>query len=468
MTETIVLPIKPNYVPHWSEWECVREFIQNAKDEEDLAGNKMSVSYDGVLRIRNAGASLSRQALLIGATSKEGTGARGKFGEGLDLALLVAARQGIPLQIETKRERWTAAIEHVPAYDAECLVIHIDPRVDEGTGVDVEMGIARESWALFRHRFLFLGDDPEERVDTPQGSILLNPAYAGLVFVKGIFVERREGQVFGYDLANAEIDRDRRMIDSFDLNYRLGHILSGAVSTHPERMAAKVYAMVSDGALDTEGMSKWNTTERFHRMLAEHFTDAYGPSAYPVTTLDTASRVGTYGKKGVLVNDAMAEMLRGEFPSTTALEEEAARSVEATWGREELSSGELANLERAIHWVRPAAATLAPGLPPTQDRLTVVTFSGGTEWRCIEDTRQTQISRELLKSPSSTMRALVRCEAHAVALDAAGDGSEARDRIWSLIFERAIAQQPGDADVPPDYEPGAFDEPSLVEDGAPL
>jgi len=436
----IILPIKASYVPHWSEWECVREFMQNAKDEDDLTGNQMTVSFDSVLRIKNAGSDLSPGALLIGETSKDGTQARGKFGEGLDLALLVAARQGIALQIETKRERWTPVIEHVPTYDAECLVIYIDKMAQEGTGVTVEMGISRESWAMLRHRFLFLGDESKDRVDTPSGSILLSPSHAGLVFVKGIFIQRREGQAFGYDLADAEIDRDRRMIDSFDLNYRLASILSSAVSADPERMAAKVYAMVQDGSLDTHGMSRWNTTVQFRRMLAQHFISAYGPSAYPVTTLSAASRVGTHGRKGVLVNDGMEAMLREEFPSVEMIEEEAAREVGSVWGREELSPNELENLDRALAWVEPASATLARSLSAARCRLSIVSFSGSTKERCIEETRQTQMARSQLAQPNTALRALVRCEAQAIAFEL-GNGTSAgnvRDDLWSLMFERAI------------------------------
>jgi len=84
-----ILPIKSTYVSHWGTWECVREIVQNAKDEEEENGHKMTVKYErGWLRLSNIGADLARNALLLGQTSKASRDdLRGEFGEGLDLAL---------------------------------------------------------------------------------------------------------------------------------------------------------------------------------------------------------------------------------------------------------------------------------------------------------------------------------------------------------------------------------------------
>ena len=90
---TLELTINTGYVSSWDLWSACREILQNALDAHDQ-GYKMTImrgkGANPTVYIKNEGVSLDRKALLLGTTSKDGGGFRGKFGEGLKLALLVS------------------------------------------------------------------------------------------------------------------------------------------------------------------------------------------------------------------------------------------------------------------------------------------------------------------------------------------------------------------------------------------
>ncbi|MDD3251792.1 MAG: hypothetical protein PHV18_04435 [Lachnospiraceae bacterium] len=69
------LSISADYVPEWGVTEAVREFFQNAIDEQARdSGNKMFFDYDPisqVIRIGNKHSDLDIKTLLFGVTTKK-------------------------------------------------------------------------------------------------------------------------------------------------------------------------------------------------------------------------------------------------------------------------------------------------------------------------------------------------------------------------------------------------------------
>ena len=70
-------------------------------------------------------------------------------------------------------------------------------------------------------------DDLGEFYHTKYGNVLLDERFAGKVFVKGLYVCDKEQLEYGYDLEPSliKLDRDRGLIDSFNLQYSLGKLL---------------------------------------------------------------------------------------------------------------------------------------------------------------------------------------------------------------------------------------------------
>lgn len=84
--------------------EAVREFLQNARDEEiEHEGNEMLIDYDPssqLLSIGNSHSVLEPRTLLLGQSSKRSaTGLIGKHGEGYKVATVVLLRNNCNVTI---------------------------------------------------------------------------------------------------------------------------------------------------------------------------------------------------------------------------------------------------------------------------------------------------------------------------------------------------------------------------------
>ena len=133
----------------WEDWEMFREIMQNALDEMHEVNNKRPhvypcrVEFRGVFPvtvIEDNGRGLGIHHLLMGTTEKK-EWQRGKFGEGLKLALLAAAHRGIDVLIRSsdrviKPTFVTRNIEGVPV-DIFCVCYKKGLEPISGTRVEI-------------------------------------------------------------------------------------------------------------------------------------------------------------------------------------------------------------------------------------------------------------------------------------------------------------------------------------------
>lgn len=433
--DRIVLPIVPSYVPGWGTWEVVREVLQNAKDEEEQGGHPMVVTYDdGVLRVSNVGAALSRRALMLGQTAKaDRTDLRGQFGEGLDLALLVGARLGLDMEVRTPVERWTPAIEPAAQYDgAECLVVHVAP--DAYAGVQVQLRLDRDVWDVLPHLCLFLGDDERETVTTDDGTILLDSRYRGHVYAKGIFVQRLEGLRCGYDLAACPLDRDRRMVDAWDFQWMAGRMHREAVKRSPARMVPELYRMLRDDVDDVRALRHQGDRE-VAEVAAAAFRAEHGTDAMPATSVEETVRLQRAGKKAVVVPEGMAQLLRQALGTVDgdASGKEVLRRY--AWG--DMTAEE----QQVLRWAAGVVqrATTADGMDrtPLLERLQVVEFHDGALQGLTDGTR-IMVPHRLLVNRLQLVASLIHEEAHAVGGDCTRAHVDQIERLWIAAYREAL------------------------------
>lgn len=291
------LPISPDYVAHWGLWEAVREIYQNALDQGEA-----TITYDpevGHLYIASATGALTPETLVLGTSSKrENPAQRGKFGEGYKLALLVLARLGHNVSIRTGNEIWIPALEHDPVFNAVVLNIYTT-EAQQSDGVRFMItGILPDEYDLVQSN---IRPNPEE-CDT----ILDDPGQAGRIFVGGLYVATVKDFQCGYAFrpGTIKLDRDRGMVDGFDLSYETSRLWTAAGGDRAvELMNAEAPDVLYVENHTTKTSSLALSTEGW-------FSSTYGYHAIPVSDQDEIQRATAAGIKWVLVPTAVKNVLR--------------------------------------------------------------------------------------------------------------------------------------------------------------
>jgi hypothetical protein len=104
----------------WSDWEAIRDLVQNALDE----GETYQYGYDDYgLWIADSGKGINVGDFLLGPPALKPDYARGKFGEGLKVSALVLTRKGYRIRVRTAdREIWILYyIQNIGIGQAETL-----------------------------------------------------------------------------------------------------------------------------------------------------------------------------------------------------------------------------------------------------------------------------------------------------------------------------------------------------------
>lgn len=317
------LTITTDYAPTWGVWEGLREVVQNGLDGKDK-GYPLTVTHEnGFLLVRNAHCQLDASVWLLGKSSKRGDeGQRGKHGDGLKVGTLALLREGIEVKIYNADEIWTPVIERSDTFNGErVLTIKTRKRRSDGWGdrptsdFTVAVKIDKATWDGYRDRFLDLGDlDPSKVVDIKwRGRILTDVAMIGRVYSKGIFVCERPNLLYGYDFNNLDLDRDRRMVDDWDLSYQIAYLMRELVTgDDAETWIETAYLALAKGSTDLSKLGNVidsGTAE----LISARFAADHGSTAVPVANTDEATKVSFYGLHGVVVPEAFRSVLSQTF-----------------------------------------------------------------------------------------------------------------------------------------------------------
>lgn len=223
---TIELSLSTNYVRDWHAGEALRELVQNTVDSHTL-GYRMemyqSPGAKSTIHFRNHGVTLRRSHLLIGETTKADRDDQvGQFGEGLKLALLVLARENVPVTIRTGSERWVPRIQYSKTFKRDVLAIQItggQPYINE---VDIQVhGFGPKVFEAMRDICRHIRV-PDYKIGN---SVLTDPAEKGKIYCKGVLIKTESDAIYGYDLRNLRLNRDRGLVDAASLREEVGKAL---------------------------------------------------------------------------------------------------------------------------------------------------------------------------------------------------------------------------------------------------
>lgn len=405
----IPLTIDKNYCSAWSVWHGVRELLQNAKDAEEYEGKPMEVTHyprTARLEIVTRGAYVHPSNLLVlGKTSKSDGRQRGKFGEGFVLGVLALIRKGCDVKFRNGDLSWTATFESPdvghPLEGNELLTFKSRELQIREPDFKVEIeGITQEAWDIIKAKVLFL-EPPKaaETLKTDEGSLLLNPQYKGEVFVRGLFVRKFDDLSCGYDLDNVPVDRDRQMINEWELHYALGKLWSTACNAQPELATPRVYEMAKEGSSDARNL-KYHADETLLKRLREKFEEEHGKDSIPVTDNSSAREAQSAGSKPIMVNSVMKDLLEKGGLSLEAAKKAAETTVEKRWAPGDLT------LDLEEKRCLTALESVAPSL-------VVVTFKGDKPGvHLIDEQKTVAVDRRLLGgSRSEVLLQVVGAEA---------------------------------------------------------
>lgn len=298
------------YAKDWTVVDAVREFYQNALDEEkENPENIMSFSYNKdtqTITISNKKSKLTPKSLLLGESSKRGKdGLIGQHGEGYKVATVVLMRNGITVTIynNENKEVWSSSLVKSRRYDSNIVVFDIEKKFfQKESNLVVELqGITQEMYDAIVKSNLHLRDDVINVKDGVAGRILLDSQFSGCIYVEGLFVCKKEEIQWGYDFkANVvKLDRDRGLVDTTDLKFVIAKLITGLEDVefvskninNPDLKFVHVY-------LDSEVSKSKKLSDRVY----SDFVEKYGDDAIPVDSTEEFNIRANAGMKPVMVN----------------------------------------------------------------------------------------------------------------------------------------------------------------------
>ena len=222
---------------------------------------------------------------------------RGKFGEGYKLALLVLVRLHHTVAIHTSNEVWSPALEHDDTFNTTVMNIYTQ-EVEPSDGVlFIIQDVLPEHYAAIQAN---LRPDPNE----PE-TILDEPEQAGRIYVGGLYVSSVPRFKCGYSFrpGTVKLDRDRGMVDGFDLAWATSKLWTAA--GHSERLSA----LLESEAPDVEYVeSHVSEDSQFANHHYNYYVARHG-YAIPVSTQDEIQRATSAGLKWTLVPEKVKSML---------------------------------------------------------------------------------------------------------------------------------------------------------------
>lgn len=427
----------------WDAAAGVREFMQNARDEAIEHNAPLEVSHrvnadgKGVLVIENEGAVLPIETLLLGRSTKRDRQSElaGKWGEGYKLGSLALLRAGYEVKIRNGGEVWVPSIEPSEKYGGrKVLVFTVSTGRAERNRVQVEItGVSAEDWKSLREHYLFLYKREIKQIETEHGDLLLGPKFRGRVYVKDILVMHDEGLDYGYNLKDAELDRDRKMIGEYDLQSQLHRIWSAAVSTAPAALFNEYYALLKKDGKEVRGLNAYTDhllSPEVSALVAEQYKADFGADAVPVRSMADSKDVEHLGARGIVTGNALASALSRTIGDMDTVKRRLNEEVTKTFSWPDLDPLERFHLERAIALVNAAA-------PVSLADVDIVTFRSPTLHGQFKDGR-VLLARKMLSSRRDSLAVMVHEVAHRKGNDGDKQHVAEIERIWAEIVEGLV------------------------------
>jgi hypothetical protein len=433
----IELSIASDYV-NWGVAESVRELIQNAKDAEDIGTGQAIIKYrpsNQTLKITTKGASITRDKLVLGVTTKrDDNRQRGQFGEGFKLAFACLLRNEVEVLADVGTENWRPALEHSETFDSEILVIHTRAKKDSGEITIQIKGVTPEHWEEIVGNTLFLQKSIGKHIGVPNGQVLMNKKHQGRLYSRGLYICRmpERNHKFGYDLSELKVDRDRRMIDKWDVHYAARQALSYAF-LNGKLNADDIYALLEEDCAEARilGDEYISLAIEVQEALAEVFRARHGEGAIPVVSAADSFAVEHVGHKGVVVSVELKMALRNQFGDARELVEKMSKEAKQVYSAHELGAVEKMNFLWVLEMVENA-------MECDPNKIRIVDFHGDNLLGLYRG-GEVDIAKKILEDREELIATVV----HEFAHQAGPDGSVQHEREVERLFAKTVVHLAG-------------------------
>jgi len=443
---TIPLSVSSDYLANWGAKEGLREMMQNFIDSQDDCGVKGSISYEGgtytgKVTLTNYGAkTLNREALLFGVTSKANrTDQRGQFGEGLKVGCLALVRENRQVTIRTQTENWIASLAPSAEFGGrKVLTFKTHKRQTVTDDVTVEIyPVYKEEWDELNRSFMFMQEDVEGKESDYFGKILTGEAFRNKVFAKGIFVKDMEDMKWGYDLANMTLNRDRSMVDEWDVRTNITHLLSSLYSSGSITLE-DIRDLFDNNHWEAQSSYAWSGTTIIKDMLKKYVGEQNGKKCIVTADASEATKAESFGWSSVRVPKSLADAFgsllssdyhaeyRKEIGLSTFAEmtNELRDSVAEVYDNSTLSLDEASSLTWATEVLAGAGVIVEPS---------VVRFVRDGEILGLYKSGDIFIAKSMLADKVEALSILVHEYAHNFGGDGTIAHSSAIESLWTKI-----------------------------------
>lgn len=445
----VALSVSSDYLPNWTAYEGLRELVQNYIDSQDDCGVKGSISYEGgtytgkVILTNHGAKPLTREALLFGVTSKANrTDQRGQFGEGMKVGTLALVRDNRQVTIRTQTENWTASLATSTEFGGrKVLTFTTHKRQTITDDVTVEIyPVYKEEWDKIAQSFMFMQEDVESK-DSFYGKLLTDEKHRNKVFAKGIFVKQMEDMKWGYDLSTMNLNRDRSMVDEWDVRCNIVYLLTSLYHDGSVTLA-DIRELFDNNHWEAQSSYAWSGSDIIKDMLAEYVKNQDGKKCIVTASGEEAVKAESFGWNTVRVPKALADafgtMLTSDhyadFRKKIGLStfSEMTNEMRDAVGEvcETLTEEEASNLTWAVDVLASVGVTVTPKVVKfVRDGEILGLYKGGEIF----------IAKSLLTDKVDTLSVLVHEWAHNWGGDGTIAHSSAIESLWTKIAKARIA-----------------------------
>ena len=290
-------------------------------------------------------------------------------------------------------------------------------------------GISVEEWETIKWKFLFLEDHGFDIAESPAGDVLKGAR--GQLYVDGIWVCQVADFVHGYNFLPQEVDldRDRRMISSFDGKSATSKIWEALYMRDSDEYGDLVDRMLAEDRPDVEHFKySWCVSEKTRDQVAARFVEKHGEKAIPVSTLSESRELEFVGRKGKLVKaDGLREILGRKVGTLYSVKRDLADEIREEYSTVDLSPEEAKNLLLARDFVGMGTTENIPAIE-------IVDF-GDPGVLGLRKGDRIFVAKKTLSNPVETIKTVVEEVAHV----AGDDGTHSHVEKIHDLYATAVA-----------------------------